>query len=71
VKLWSVHEVGSPYEFTNRINNAEVGPLELNCQTLLDPEQEQSLLVFTAAPGSESYEKLQLLAVIGAQKLQL
>ena len=45
----------------------EVGALELNCQTLLDPEQSHSLLVYTAVPGSESYEKLQLLSVIGTR----
>ena len=40
--------------------------MELHCQTLLDPEQSHLLLVYTAVPGSESYEKLQLLSVIGA-----
>ena len=44
----------------------EVGALELHCQTLLDPDQSHPLLVYTAVPGSESYEKLQLLSVIGA-----
>ena len=47
----------------------EVGALELNCQTLLDPEQSHLLLVYTAVPGSESYEKLQLLSVIGPQSV--
>ncbi|MBN9189048.1 MAG: hypothetical protein J0I78_17705 [Microbacterium sp.] len=47
----------------------EVGLLTLSCQTLLDPEQSHRLLVYTAEPGSESSEKLQLLAVIGAQTL--
>ncbi len=32
----------------------------------MDPVQSHSLLVYTAEPGSESYEKLQLLAVIGS-----
>ena len=36
---------------------------------LFDFGQSQALLVFTATPGSESYEKLQLLAVIGEQRL--
>ena len=43
--------------------------MDLHCQTLLDPDQVQSLLVFTATPGTESYEKLQLLSVIGNQQL--
>ena len=42
-----------------------MGLLELSCQVLLDPEQSHSLLVYTAIPGSESYEKLQLLSVLG------
>jgi hypothetical protein len=30
----------------------------------------QALLIFTATPGSDSHDKLQLLSVIGAQKLR-
>lgn len=47
----------------------ELGPLELTCQTLLDPHQSHLLPVHTAVPGSESYEKLQLLSVIEAHAL--
>jgi hypothetical protein len=38
-------------------------------QFLIDPEQGQTLLVLTATPGTESYEMLQLLSVIGTQAL--
>lgn len=48
----------------------EVGLLELDCQTLLDPEQSHCLFVYTAVPGSESHDKLRLLSVIGAQTLE-
>lgn len=58
-----------PGEF-KRFVHPEVGRLELHCQTLLDPEQPHLLLVSTAAPGTDSYEKLQLLGVIGAQTLR-
>jgi hypothetical protein len=37
---------------------------------LLDPGQSHSLLVYTAIPGSDSYEKLQLLSAIGTQTLR-
>lgn len=47
----------------------ELGTLHLTCQTLIDPAQSHSLLVYTANPGTESHEKLQLLAVVGAQTL--
>lgn len=68
-ELWAAHEVGIRPPEVKRFIHPEVGALELNCQTLIDPEQSHLLLVYTAAPGSESYEKLQLLAVIGAQSL--
>ena len=67
--LWAAHEAGLRPTSVKRFRHPEVGALELECQTLLDPEQSHRLLVYTAAPGSESYEKLQLLSVIGAQSL--
>jgi hypothetical protein len=67
--LWSHHEVGLTHDRTKRIQHAELGVLELDCQILLDPDQAQALLVFTATPGTESYEKLQLLSVIGEQRM--
>ena len=64
--MWELHEVGIRPNETKRFVHPELGSLELSCQSLLDPEQSHMLLVYTAAPGSESYEKLQLLSVIGA-----
>lgn len=68
-ELWDRHEVGLRPPEVKRFEHPVVGMLELNCQTLLDPEQSHRLLVYTAAPGGESHEKLQLLAVIGTQSL--
>ena len=65
--LWEAHEVGVRPREVKRYVHPEVGALELHCQTLLDPEQAHLLLVYTAEPGTESYEKLRLLSVIGAQ----
>jgi len=67
--IWDLHEVGvRPAEIKHFVHR-ELGTLELTCQTLIDPTQSHSLLVYTAAPGTESYEKLRLLSVIGAQPL--
>jgi len=69
-EVWKDHEVGiRPHEVKHFIH-PELGGLELTCQVLLDPSQSHSLLVYTAIPGSESYEKLQLLSVIGPQALR-
>lgn len=66
-QVWEGHEVGVRPNDVKHFVHPEVGALELTCQTLLDPDQSHRLLVYTAHPGSESHEKLQLLAVLGAQ----
>jgi transcriptional regulator with XRE-family HTH domain len=63
--VWNEHEIGITPEETKRFVHPEVGALDLACQRLVDPVEAHSLLVYTAVPGSESYEKLQLLSVIG------
>ncbi|MGK8488423.1 helix-turn-helix transcriptional regulator [Nocardia asiatica] len=69
-QVWNDHEVGIRPDDVKRFVHPEVGALELNCQSLLDPDQSHRLLVYTAHPGSESYEKLRLLSVIGAQTIR-
>lgn len=66
---WDAVEIGLRPPEIKRFLHPDVGLLELQCQTLLDPEQSHRLLVYTAAPGSDTSEKLQLLAVIGAPSI--
>ncbi|MEV0894065.1 helix-turn-helix transcriptional regulator [Promicromonospora sp. MEB111] len=69
-RVWDDHEIGiHPHQMKHFVH-PEVGALELNCQRLIDPGQAHALMVYTAVPGSESYEKLQVLSVIGAQSLR-
>jgi hypothetical protein len=64
--LWSAHEIGlRPRNSLKRLQHPAVGILELHCQVLQDPDQSQTLLVFTATPGTDSHEKLQLLTALG------
>jgi transcriptional regulator with XRE-family HTH domain len=67
--LWEAHEIGIHPHEVKRYQHPEVGRLELNCQQLVDPHQAHRLMVYTAVPGTESHNKLQVLAVIGAQSL--
>lgn len=67
---WDDHEIGIRPNDVKRFIHPELGALELNCQRLLDPQQSHYLLVYTAVPGSESYDKLQLLSVIGSQTVR-
>ncbi|WP_336632659.1 MULTISPECIES: helix-turn-helix transcriptional regulator [unclassified Microbacterium] len=65
-RYWELQEVGIRPNRGKRFVHPEVGFLELECQTLHDPDQSHLLLVYTATPGSESADKLRLLTVIGA-----
>jgi transcriptional regulator with XRE-family HTH domain len=69
-QVWADHEIGIHPHQVKHFVHPEVGALELNCQRLVDPDQAHSLMVYTAVPGTESYEKLQVLSVIGAQSLR-
>lgn len=64
--FWERQEVGVRPSAGKRFVHPEVGLLDLECQTLLDPDGSHTLLVYTAVPGSESHEKLQLLSVVSA-----
>lgn len=62
--LWDRHEVGLTFGEGKNLVHPQLGVLHVSCQVLVDPEQSHMLLVYTAAPGSESHEKLQLLAAV-------
>lgn len=63
--LWAEHEIGITHSESKCIRNAKVGVLSVHCQVLYNSDQSQKLLVFTATPGSEDYEKLQFISTIG------
>lgn len=67
--IWDRHEVGKRFVDYKTIIHPQLGPIELDCQALFNEDRSQLLLVYTAAPGSESHEKLQLLAAQGQEQL--
>lgn len=64
-QYWSQQQVGLRFTSEKTFLHPEVGSLVLTCQLLLDPDQEQTLIVYTATPGSEDAQKLELLSVLG------
>lgn len=60
--LWERQEVGLRPRETKRFVHPDLGPLDLTCQRLLDPDQAHALLVYTAIPGTESHDKLRMLS---------
>ncbi|BCL28702.1 helix-turn-helix transcriptional regulator [Streptomyces aurantiacus] len=67
--LWDDHEVAVRRSDVKRFLHPVVGLLELDCEVMLSPEHDQRLVLHTARRGSESYERLELLRVIGLQNL--
>jgi MmyB-like transcription regulator ligand binding domain len=67
--VWHDHEVDVAHGPEKRLWHPELGVMTLQCQLLHDLDQGQVLLVLTATPGTESYEKLALLAVLGRQRM--
>ncbi|RWZ55099.1 XRE family transcriptional regulator [Labedella populi] len=67
-RIWDTQEVRRRFEDHKVLIHPEVGAIEVDCQALHTEDESQVLLVLTAAPRSESEEKLGLLAVIGTQQ---
>ncbi|MGW1585681.1 helix-turn-helix transcriptional regulator [Streptomyces sp. NPDC002386] len=68
-RLWEAHEVSLRRPSSKRFVHPVVGLLELDCEVLLSHEGRQQLIIHTARPGTESYERLRLLQVVGLQDM--
>ena len=66
--LWERHQVARRFEDHKTLIHPELGPIELDCQVLFTEDQSQALLVLTAPPRSEGFEKLQLLSVLAHEQ---
>ncbi|MFE7110629.1 helix-turn-helix transcriptional regulator [Streptomyces sp. NPDC057575] len=66
--LWTEHRVALRRAERKRFLHPVVGLLDLECEVLLSAACGQSLVIHTARPGSEAYERLQLLRVVGVQE---
>ncbi|WP_134118279.1 helix-turn-helix transcriptional regulator [Kribbella kalugense] len=65
--LWELHEVAVRRLPRKRFLNAEVGDLDLTCETLLTPAADLRVRAFFPLEGTDAREKLDLLRVIGTQ----
>lgn len=71
LQVWALGEVGLRLANEKRLIHPVVGRLDLHCQTLIEPDSHQILLVFTAAPGTDSHERLRALRVMGPELVKL
>ncbi|MBT2501565.1 helix-turn-helix transcriptional regulator [Curtobacterium sp. ISL-83] len=68
--LWALHEVSSRWEDHKTFVHPELGRITVDCQVLHTENHAQALLLFTAPPGTEDAQKLELLGVVGTQQFQ-
>ncbi|MEU4769991.1 helix-turn-helix transcriptional regulator [Actinosynnema sp. NPDC023794] len=65
--LWERHEVAKRFVDHKVVVHPQLGEIEVDCQVLFTEDQSQVLLVLTAPPRTEAFEKLQLLGVLGTE----
>jgi transcriptional regulator with XRE-family HTH domain len=65
--LWDRHEVAVRRCSRIRVRHPTVGLIEFDFETLLTPNEDQRLLMFTAPPGSATVDHLELLRVVGQE----
>lgn len=64
-RLWDRHDVQATPMLTKTFDNPHVGPVTVDCDSLLLPDRDQHLVLYSAAAGSSAAQALALLAVIG------
>ncbi|MFJ1766813.1 helix-turn-helix transcriptional regulator [Amycolatopsis sp. NPDC088138] len=69
-RLWERHEVARRFEDHKVLVHPQLGEIEVDCQALFTEDQSQTLLVLTAPPRTEAFEKLQLLGVLGNERFE-
>ena len=66
-RLWDRHEVAVRRQSRMRVRHPAVGALELDCEVLATPAEDQRLVLLTAPPGTSTAGHLELLRVVGRQ----
>lgn len=68
-ELWDARPVDHERVDRKRYDVPGIGPIVLDCDVLEVPRDDQRLVVYSAAPGTEDAEKLALLRVVGLQSV--
>lgn len=66
-QLWRDGAVSGHREDRKTIRHSDVGDITLDCDVLNDSDTDLKIVIYTAAPGSESETKLKLTRVVGTQ----
>lgn len=64
-ELWHAGAVAGHAEDHKTIHHPEVGPITVDCDVLTGPDSDLKIVIYTAAPGSEDADRLELALVLG------
>ncbi len=67
--LWNGHDVTAQTVLCKTFHHPAVGPISVNCDVLDITDRDQRVVIYTAEPGSPSENALQLLSVVGTQRM--
>src|SRR5699024_5762219 len=70
-ELWDEGRSSQWRSQTKTIDHPELGPIVLDCDMLIAPDADQTVIVYSAGPGTPGAQALQLLRVIGSQELSV
>jgi transcriptional regulator with XRE-family HTH domain len=68
-ELWALRQIEELHPTRKRFEHPEVGVLDLDCDSLHVPGEDQTLIVYSASEGSREAEALALLRVLGTQRM--
>lgn len=66
--LWRAGRSGQLRSLTTTLTHPALGTLTLDCDALLVPEADQTVVVYSAAPGTPSASALELLRSTGIER---
>lgn len=69
--LWAEAPADAWLSHTKTVRHPDLGLVTLDCESLTVPDSGQTLIVYSAEPGTEAAEQLDLLRVIGTQRMGL
>ncbi|MFH8533876.1 helix-turn-helix transcriptional regulator [Streptomyces tendae] len=70
-RLWGAYDLSAEPAPLKTVRHPLVGAITLNCAVLDLTDRDQRVVVYTAAPGSAAERALELLAVIGTQRMDV
>jgi hypothetical protein len=70
-RLWAAYDMSVEPAPHKTFRHPLIGPITLNCDVLDITDRDQRVVIYTADPGSPAEGALQLLSVIGTQRIDV